>query len=61
MPGMVGLLSLLERGLYGTYQTDVLVYYDAHGEDVLLGLTLVKLSNANLDIGQTIKRTGQRW
>lgn len=48
---MVGLLSLLERGLYRTYQTNVLVYYDAHGEDVLLGLALVKLSNANLDIG----------
>ena len=58
---MVGLLSLLERGLYRSYQTNVLVYYDAHGEYVLLGLTLVKLPNANLNVGQTIKRRGQRW
>ena len=55
VPRVVRLLSLLEGCLDGPDQADVLVDYDAHGEDVLLGLAFVEFPNADLDVGEAVE------
>ena len=59
VPGVVALLSLLEGGLHGADEPDVLVDYDAHCQDVLLGLAFVEFADADLDVGEAVEGTGE--
>ena len=59
MPRMERLLALRERHFDRCDQPDVFVDSDAKGEYVLLGLTLVELTDAELEIGQRCKRYGE--
>jgi hypothetical protein len=61
VPRVVRLLSLLEGCLDGPDQADVLVDYDAHGEDVLLGLAFVEFPNADLDVGEAVEGAREGW
>ena len=59
VPGVVALLSLLEGGLHGADEPDVLVDYDAHCQDVLLGLAFVEFADADLDVGEAVEGAGE--
>ena len=50
MPRMVRFLTLLECRLDATNQAYVFINYDTEGENVLLCLTIVELTNAELDV-----------
>lgn len=47
---MVSLLSLLEGGLDGANEADIFVNDNTKSQDVLLGLAVVELADAELDI-----------
>jgi hypothetical protein len=53
---VVRLLSLLESCFDGADQSDVLIDDDAHGQHVLLGLSLVEFADADLDVGEAVER-----
>lgn len=50
MIGLPGALALLEGLFYGADEADVLVYDDAEGEDILLGLAVVEVADAELQV-----------
>lgn len=59
MPGMKRLLALLECLFHGADEPDVLVDGDAEGEHVLLGLALVELADAELEVRQAGEGAGE--